>query len=900
MATEDESQHELTLSEPAFHRPDMMVTLTLNSPAGGIGPPGGEQKNSARSGARATATATSTSTHIDVHDEEHYDNETEPNVEESRPRRRLFRVVSRCLPFLLTAVVAYIYYVYTVRVCIQYLLHFKRNAVQASLYLAIFNVVILLFFVSYALSILRAPGSPSNPPVRVPPPIIPLTTTPYRPRITLPSSFHYGSSQGGVSSPGPSSSLAMAPTTGQSSHLPHTRTASSATGTSSLHSYSHSLATSNAQHSSPYLGSVTTAPKYPVSAVAPVSPGEVASEAHLEIPIPPESHGQTSMASRGHSLGIGSGHHNHTGGGGMGRVSPDNPGPGLRSRHATDESGQQQPIATLSVSKRDGRPRWCQFCKTVKPDRCHHCSECNRCVLRMDHHCPWVNGCIGFGNYKYFYLFIFYGSVAALWVVVTMVPLILQAFQDCELDQEPPRSGGYGSRIRGGSPTFAADLIPRMMLASREKSSWVDVDVDHLAPRSVDVHWIVITVLAFLLALLIVSFTGAHTAYILNNRTTIESLQDTRNMFIRVQYRKMDFNGDEASANAASLPSLPATGPLPSFMSEIEFNVVMIEHGERLWDRGSWAANWKSVMGRTWWLWFLPYHNTPGDGIHEVYNEKVYSRLVADALAQARMQVINFGGPGDELAVQGISNDNESSSNAELRDHLETIAVAPPSPHLERISTTEITALPGPSSAPLPSSKSLSSRLGSSGSNSPRDAIGGSSSGSKRSVQKPALRRSSSASAAVMLPSIRFETAPDAPTLDPQSRAAIELQIRSSCSPEAALVRTSNDGSSSRGGRASGYSTPMQTSARSQSPRQRSPKSPSHAQPQSESSRRRQRTMSGGTSGSFGVAAREFGMGLGMDGIPVDSGTGLKLSSGLLGRPGQSYGKGHGRQQSYQ
>ncbi|KAF9274637.1 hypothetical protein BGZ68_000478 [Mortierella alpina] len=637
----------------------------------------------------------------------------------------------------------------------------------------------------------------------------------------------------------------------------------------------------------------------PVRAPPPTIPltRAVASEAHVEIPIVPETHGQASLASRGHNLGIGSGLYNNAGGG-LGRVSPDNPGSGSRSRHATDESGQQPPIATLSVSKRDGLPRWCEFCKTVKPDRCHHCSECNRCVLRMDHHCPWVNGCIGFGNYKYFYLFIFYGSVTALWVAVTMVPLIMQAFQDCELEQNPPRNGSSGSRIRGGLPTFAADLIPRMMLALRDKSSWVGVDVDRLPPRSVDVQWIVITVIAFLLALLIVSFTGAHTAYILNNRTTIESLQDARNMFIRVQYRKMGFNGDDASANIASLSSVPATGPLPSFMTEIEFNVVMIEQGERLWDRGSWAANWKSVMGPTWWLWFLPYHNTPGDGIHEVYNEKVYKRLVADALAQARMQVINFGGLGEELAVQGISTDSESGSNAGPRDHLETIAVAPPSPRLERISTTEITPLPGPSSAPLPSSKSLSSRLGSSGS-SPKDATGGSS-GSKRGIQNPALRRSSSASAAVMLPSIRFETTPEAPTMDAQSRAAIELQIRSSCSPEAALVRTSNDGSSSRGGRTSGYSTPKQASARSQSPRQRSPKSPSHSQPQSVSSRRRQRTMSGGTSGSFGVAAREFGMGLGMDGIPVDSGTGLKLSSGLLGRTGQSYGKSHGRQQSYQ
>ena len=33
--------------------------------------------------------------------------------------------------------------------------------------------------------------------------------------------------------------------------------------------------------------------------------------------------------------------------------------------------------------------RLCQKCGTYKPERCHHCSDCNRCTLKMDHHCPW-------------------------------------------------------------------------------------------------------------------------------------------------------------------------------------------------------------------------------------------------------------------------------------------------------------------------------------------------------------------------------------------------------------------------------------------------------------------------------------------------------------------------------
>jgi len=35
--------------------------------------------------------------------------------------------------------------------------------------------------------------------------------------------------------------------------------------------------------------------------------------------------------------------------------------------------------------------RLCRRCKAFKPDRAHHCSICQRCIIKMDHHCPWVN-----------------------------------------------------------------------------------------------------------------------------------------------------------------------------------------------------------------------------------------------------------------------------------------------------------------------------------------------------------------------------------------------------------------------------------------------------------------------------------------------------------------------------
>jgi len=53
----------------------------------------------------------------------------------------------------------------------------------------------------------------------------------------------------------------------------------------------------------------------------------------------------------------------------------------------------------------------CEKCpkkKTWKPARAHHCRECGFCVFKMDHHCPWINNCVGHRNMKYFLQFVGY------------------------------------------------------------------------------------------------------------------------------------------------------------------------------------------------------------------------------------------------------------------------------------------------------------------------------------------------------------------------------------------------------------------------------------------------------------------------------------------------------------
>ena len=63
----------------------------------------------------------------------------------------------------------------------------------------------------------------------------------------------------------------------------------------------------------------------------------------------------------------------------------------------------------------------CKRCHRVRYPRSKHCGVCGECLLRKDHHCPWVHNCVGFHNFKYFCL-----VCGCNWDVLVFWPLHLQ------------------------------------------------------------------------------------------------------------------------------------------------------------------------------------------------------------------------------------------------------------------------------------------------------------------------------------------------------------------------------------------------------------------------------------------------------------------------------------------
>lgn len=235
---------------------------------------------------------------------------------------------------------------------------------------------------------------------------------------------------------------------------------------------------------------------------------------------------------------------------------------------ATNEE-QREGILAYAVKKNDlpvacrsysGGIRYCEKCNLIKPDRCHHCSICGVCILRMDHHCPWINNCVSFTNYKFFVLFLGYTLALCAFVGATTLPYFLKFWSIPDSPYNRPASMNQTE-------------LPPEAIRNLTTSDSINFGYNSVS-LGIRFHILFLFFVSTMLSLGVMFLFCYHIHLLLNNRSTLESFR----------------------------PPLMIYGP-----DRNAFNL-----GKR--------ENIYQSFGRSKLLWFIPVFTTLGSGL--VYDQR--------------------------------------------------------------------------------------------------------------------------------------------------------------------------------------------------------------------------------------------------------------------------------------
>ncbi|OAX36920.1 zf-DHHC-domain-containing protein [Rhizopogon vinicolor AM-OR11-026] len=197
--------------------------------------------------------------------------------------------------------------------------------------------------------------------------------------------------------------------------------------------------------------------------------------------------------------------------------------------------------------------RYCSKDKIVKPPRAHHCRACGTCVLKYDHHSPWIGHCVGALNHKFFVNFVQWAAILCLWIFATLL----------------------GLNVKSQRKSPAPDINPQQIVVMANSALF--------------------GIFCFLMFM-------TQVYLIMLNQTTVESLA----------FRSMEEREQATLAHMYSWYEIRAKRRTQKHWDQ-EWG--RIDKEGNLWWLGSSRENWESVMGKNVWWWFLPVGRGLQDGL---------------------------------------------------------------------------------------------------------------------------------------------------------------------------------------------------------------------------------------------------------------------------------------------
>lgn len=86
----------------------------------------------------------------------------------------------------------------------------------------------------------------------------------------------------------------------------------------------------------------------------------------------------------------------------------------------TEDWNEKNPSKKIDTTDEDDK-LFCDQCKISRPPRTHHCKTCNKCVLMMDHHCVFIDNCVGFRTFRPYFAFLVGFPLEGIFGMVMMI-----------------------------------------------------------------------------------------------------------------------------------------------------------------------------------------------------------------------------------------------------------------------------------------------------------------------------------------------------------------------------------------------------------------------------------------------------------------------------------------------